>query len=182
MTARGRKVTLKDYAAFRIATRPHPAGRTMQPHCFGRLFHAFVVDTWARIEHERLTWMRYNQKSIRAELYNGIADAVATNDAIPAAQIGRRIVLAPSFIGGPRHMHRLYQDAMAAVRKFGKPDLFVTVTCHPNWPDIKSNLSVNETANDWPDLCARVFHGKLKRLLYELTTISIFSRGSAGPR
>ena len=133
-------------------------------------------------KQERLTWMRYNQKSIRAELYNGIADAVATNDAIPAAQIGRRIVLAPSFIGGPRHMHRLYHDAMAAVRKFGKSDLFVTVTCNPNWPDIKSNLSVNETANDRPYLCARVFHGKLKRLLYELTTIGIFSRGSEGPR
>ena len=175
LTALGRKVTLLDYAAFRIAVRLHSSGRSILPHAFGRLFHAFIVDLWARIEQQRLLWIRLNQRSIRAELYQGVVDAVATNDAIPAAQVGRRIVLPASFIGGPRHMQKLYQDAMAAVRKFGKPDLFVTFTCNPNWPDIKNNLCTNETSNDRPDLCARVFHGKLKRLLYKLSTVGIFS-------
>ena len=174
-SARSEGHTIRLYAAFRIAVRLHSSGRSILPHAFGRLFHAFIVDLWARIEQQRLLWIRLNQRSIRAELYQGVVDAVATNDAIPAAQVGRRIVLPASFIGGPRHMQKLYQDAMAAVRKFGKPDLFVTFTCNPNWPDIKNNLCTNETSNDRPDLCARVFHGKLKRLLYELSTVGIFS-------
>jgi hypothetical protein len=49
-------------------------------------------------------------------------------DALPGAQLGRRIVLPPSFIGGPRQTHKLYTDAMAAVRKFGCPDLFISIT------------------------------------------------------
>ena len=36
----------------------------------------------------------------------------------------------------PRDMRRRYQDLTAIVRKFGKPDLFVTVTCNPEWPEI----------------------------------------------
>ena len=30
-------------------------------------------------------------------------------------------------------MHKQYQNAMAIVRKHGKPDLFLTFTCNPKW-------------------------------------------------
>ena len=33
-------------------------------------------------------------------------------------------------------MVQKYQDAMAIVRKYGKPDLFITFTCNPNWAEI----------------------------------------------
>jgi hypothetical protein len=33
-------------------------------------------------------------------------------------------------------MGELYQDAMARVRKFGKPNLFVTFTYNPKWKEI----------------------------------------------
>ena len=36
----------------------------------------------------------------------------------------------PSFTGSPRHMQQLYQDAMAIVRKHGRPDLFIIMTCN----------------------------------------------------
>jgi hypothetical protein len=47
-------------------------------------------------------------------------------------KVGKRTMLSPSFIGGPRDMRRRYMDAMALVRKFGKPDIFLTMTCNPN--------------------------------------------------
>ena len=105
-------------------------------------------------------------------MYHSIVDAFAVNDAVTCSSShrGRRIVLPASFISGPRHTYKLYQAAMAAVRTFGKPDLYITPTCNPNWPDIKNNLSTNETTNDRPDLSVRVFHGRLKRLLFELST------------
>ena len=40
----------------------------------------------------------------------------------------RRTILPGSFQGGPRQMQQLYHDAMATVRKLGKPDLFITFT------------------------------------------------------
>ena len=50
-----------------------------------------------------------------------------------------------------------YQDAMALVREFGKPDLFVTMTCNPTWHEIKREPKQGQTANDRPDLVVRVF-------------------------
>jgi hypothetical protein len=37
-------------------------------------------------------------------------------------------------------MQQNYQDAMSVVRKFGKPDLFVTFTCNPHWNEIIESL------------------------------------------
>ncbi len=53
---------------------------------------------------------------------------------------------------------------MALVKKFGKPDLFLTMTANPNWPEIADNLRGGETAYNRPDLTARVFKLKLKQL------------------
>ena len=71
-------------------------------------------------------------------------------------------------------MQQMYQDAMAVIRKRGKPDLFLTFTANPTWPEITRNLLPNQQANDRPDLIARVFHLKLKKLLHMLKTDKIF--------
>jgi len=47
-----------------------------------------------------------------------------------------------------------YQDAMAIVAKFGKPDLFITMTCNPKWREIEENLLPGQQASDRPDICA----------------------------
>ena len=58
---------------------------------------------------------------------------------------------------------------MCIVRSYGKPSLFVTFTCNPGWPEIKSSLFANEEPRDRPDICVRVFHIKLQQLLADLT-------------
>ena len=85
-------------------------------------------------------------------------------------EIGRvkRVVLPSTFTGSPRHMRGLYQDAMTMVEKLGKPDLFITMTCNPNWPEIKSNLLPGQSPNDRNDLLAKVFRLKLDALLEDL--------------
>ena len=47
------------------------------------------------------------------------------------------------FKGAQRYMTQCYQDAMSIVAKYGKPDLFLTFTCNPNWEEIKRNLQPN---------------------------------------
>ena len=84
------------------------------------------------------------------------------------AQIGKRIVLGPRFEGGARNLTATYQDAMAIVRDKGTPDLFITATCNPKWPEITRELRAGQTLADRPDLCARVFALKLGELLDDL--------------
>jgi hypothetical protein len=148
------------------------------PHAAGRLFQQYIVDCYASIEQDRLNWQRQNQESIRAELYQGLRDAVEAGET-DAQKVGRRIVLSSSFIGGDRHMHQLFQDAMSIVGELGKPDLFITVTCNPNWKEIKDELLPGQTPADRPDLTARVFQLKLKSIVKDLYKNGILGKAIA---
>jgi hypothetical protein len=102
---------------------------------FGRLFQQFTVDMFSKIELERLIYFKSSegQKSIRAELYSGLQDMINNKD---ITTIGKKMILPSTFIGGDRNKFQLCQDAMGLLRKFGKPDLFITITCNPKWPEI----------------------------------------------
>ncbi len=76
-------------------------------------------------------------------------------------------------------MQQNFQDAMAIVRQFGKPDLFVTMTCNPKWVEIHENLQHGQKAENRPDLVARVFNMKLKEILQDITKKAYF-RSSVG--
>ena len=65
-------------------------------------------------------------------------------------------------------MNQVYADAMAGVREFGKPDLFITITTNPKWEEITASLLPGQTAQDRPDIVARVFKQKLQLLLDDL--------------
>ncbi|CAB4483679.1 unnamed protein product [Rhizophagus irregularis] len=90
--------------------------------------------------------------------------------------VGQRIILPSSFTGGPRQMHKLYQDAMAIVRVFGKPDLFITIICNLKWPEIQNALLLGQTAQDRPDLISRIFNMKLKAIFNDILKEDIFGK------
>ncbi|CAN6582717.1 unnamed protein product [Malus baccata var. baccata] len=50
------------------------------------------------------------------------------------------------------------------LERFGKPDLFTTMTCNPSWEEIKSELLAGQTPQDRHDLLIRVFRAKLEQL------------------
>ena len=151
------KVTMREFYAYRIAQRP-----VHNPLLFvGRLFQQYLVDAYVRIERTRLDFQRNNQQLLRADTYRGLTDFVANEAHYRNITPGRVFVLPSTFIGGPRHMNELYMDAMAICRRFGAPDLFVTVTCNPQWPEINAQLGVGQGPSDRPDLVATVFKLKL---------------------
>ncbi|XP_031120254.1 uncharacterized protein LOC116023396 [Ipomoea triloba] len=88
--------------------------------------------------------------------------------------VGRRVNLPVSFIGGSRDMRRRYMDAMSLVQRFGKPDLFIIVTCNPNWPEIKELLKYVDKPQNRPDLLARVFYARLEELKNDIFKRHIF--------
>ena len=144
---------------------------------FGRLYHEYIVDNYAKIETGRLNFIRNNQKNIRADLYKNVHDAYL-ND-LQTDHTGKAVILPSSFSGGPRHMEKLFQDAMACMRIHGKPDLFVTFTTNPKWPEIQCELEPFQDANDRPDLISRVFNLKLKALLEDILKNNIFGKVNA---
>jgi hypothetical protein len=132
-----------------------------------RLYQEWVVDQYSKVEGQRLRWVGLNQTTLCGDQYKRMIDAMQ-QDGANSTNFGRMVVLPASFAGSPRHMNQLYQDSMALVRKFGKPDLFITMTCNPNWPEILHELRRGEETNDRPDLTSRVFSMKLNALLKDL--------------
>jgi len=72
-----------------------------------------------------------------------------------------------------------YQDAMAIVSKFDKPDLFITMTCNPKWREIEENLLPGQQSSDRPDICARVFNIKKDYLIDLIVKQKFFGKVAA---
>lgn len=152
------------------------------------LFHQFVVDMYAKVEGERLLYIRQNQKKLRAEKFVHLQDATV-NDG-NAHNVGQLVILPSTFTGGPRYMHERTQDAMTYVRTYGRPDLFITFTCNPAWEEIAGLLFPGQPEDQLRpgqespipgqqprhrhDLVARVFRQKLQKMMALITKHSIF--------
>ncbi|XP_073351674.1 uncharacterized protein [Aegilops tauschii subsp. strangulata] len=81
-----------------------------------------------------------------------------------ASAVGVRIVLPGTFPGGDRDMKKRHMDAMAIVHTYGKPDIFLTMTCNPKWEEITNELLPGQMSQDRPDIVAPVFYGKLEAM------------------
>ncbi|UYV71164.1 hypothetical protein LAZ67_8001969 [Cordylochernes scorpioides] len=128
-------VSCMDFYDSLLMIRSRNPGITNWLLAFGDLTHQILVDIYAKVESERLHYISAHQAQLRATEYINLLDAIRTDRSY--ALIGRQVILPSSFVGSPRHMHEYAQDCMAYVRKYGRPDLFITFTCNPEWPDIK---------------------------------------------
>jgi len=126
-----KKVSTMDYYSHQLMTRTSYDNFVLR--CAG-LLNQFVVDMWAKIESETLLFLRLNQSKLRVDSYIHLRDAIENDRNL--AEIGQQVILPSTFTGGPRHLAEYTQDAMAYVRLYGRPDLFITFTCNPNWPEI----------------------------------------------
>ncbi|KAG5524656.1 hypothetical protein RHGRI_031361 [Rhododendron griersonianum] len=163
-------VSAREYYAYRLQIRASVNSILLQT---GRLLQQYVVDMYVKIETSRLDYFKNHQREIRADLYQGIVDTVNKGET-QASNIGTRIILPGSFLGGPRDMRKRYLDAMALVGKYGKPDLFLTMTCNPNWKEIKQELKKGEEAQNRPDLLTRIFRSKFQELRKDVIKKELF--------
>ncbi|XP_075449145.1 uncharacterized protein LOC142490614 [Ascaphus truei] len=164
-------VSAMDFYAYRLMIRDASQNHIL--HC-RQLFHQFIVDMYAKIESERLLYIRLHQKKLRVDQYIHLRDAVGNDGNVE--NIGKMFILPATFTGSPRHMHEYAQDAMAYVRAYGRPDFFITFTCNPAWPEIKQELQDGQAHSDRHDLIARVFRQKLITLIHIITKTYIFGQ------
>lgn len=142
-----------------------------------QLLLQYIVDAAAKIETEKLLYIRLNQNKLRSEEYVHLKDAIC-NDKNPE-NIGKTVILPATFVGSPRHMHEYSQDALNYVRKFGRPDLFITFTCNPKWHEIQNLLLPGQTPQNRHDIIARVFKQKVMQLIKLITKKNIFGKTNA---
>ncbi|KAK3880245.1 hypothetical protein Pcinc_015250 [Petrolisthes cinctipes] len=167
--ATNKKVSCKDFYAYHLMERENTFNHILR---FKQVLSQFLVDMFAKIETERLLYVRLNQKKLRAADYIHLQDAINADG--HAQNVGQQVILLSFHIGFPRYMHACCQDAMAYVRKYGRPDLFITFTCKPKWQEIQNELFDGQTHYDRHDLTARVFHEKHKKLIWLLRHGKIF--------
>ncbi|XP_027171551.1 uncharacterized protein LOC113771129 [Coffea eugenioides] len=168
-------VSAREYYCYRFQIRKND--ESMLLHSL-RLLQQFSVDSYVKIETSRLDFQRKRQNEIRTEILEGVLDSVSIGQT-EGSKVGRKVILPASFIGGPRDMRRRYLDAMALVQKYGKPDIFLTMTCNPMWKEIQDCLQFKERAQDRPDLLSRVFRAKFEMLKAKLLDRKIFGEVAA---
>nr|XP_047125111.1 uncharacterized protein LOC100214786 [Hydra vulgaris] len=165
------RVTLSQYYNYRLSVR-----ETFNSIFYGKkLFQQYAVDAYVKIEGQRLAFIRNNQNRLRSEQYDTLYEHV--NNAANNLNVrpGRVVILPSSYVGSPRALKENFEDAMAIIKRYGKPDLFITFTCNPKWKEITENLNPGESPSDRPDLVCRVFKMKLKCFLDD-----IFKHGVLG--
>lgn len=176
-TKKKTKLTIREYLAFRLMDRPFEESTLLHSKT---LLQQFLVDGYAMVESERLDYYRKHQKELRVDLYSGLSDAYSKGHKDPST-LGRRIVLPSSFTGGSRYLAENYKDAMAICAWAGFPDLFLTFTCNPSWPEIKRFCTKHQLEpSDRPDLLTRIFKLKLNALMRTLKDDKIFGAIKAG--
>ena len=164
-----KNLSAKDFYAYRIMFRQGSCNHLLKCK---QLFNQFLTDMHAKIESERLSFLRSHQKQIRAEEYKVLKDAMSV-DGDPA-NLGKLTILPSSFTCSPRWYNQKEQDAMTYVRMYGTPDLFLTFTCNPHWKEIQDELFQGQVASDRYDIISRVFHLKHNKLMERLTKGQVF--------
>lgn len=159
-------ISMRQFFAFRLHERDNESHSLLHSR---RLFQQFLVDAYTTIESNRLRYLKFNQTTLRSDSYDSIKESENAGKSDLHDQ-GQEFTLPASFTGSPRYMKNNYLDAMTICKHFGFPDLFITFTCNPKWPEItryvkRRNLKVE----DRPDIVCRIFKLKLDSLMEDLT-------------
>ncbi|KAK9665754.1 hypothetical protein RND81_14G133600 [Saponaria officinalis] len=169
------KLTMREWLAFRLQDRSEALeSRTLLRT--GKLFQQFCVDGYTMVESGRLSYLRHNQRQLRSEKYVNLTTAIETenND---ASSSGARCILPSTFLGGYGYMRETYQDTMSICKWTGYPDLFITFTCNPKWPEIVNALhGQGLRPEDRPDIVVRIFKMKLDKMMFDFKKRRIFGR------
>ncbi|XP_057734424.1 uncharacterized protein LOC130949818 [Arachis stenosperma] len=166
-------ISMREFFAFRLQMRSSESPILLNSR---RLFQQFLVDAYTMVESERLSFLRFNQPKLRVEKYKLLHESLVRGEA-DAVSSGQRIILPSTFTCGPRYMFNNCKDAFALCKHFGYPSFFVTITCNPEWDEIKRLLiGTGLKAEDRPDITSRVFKIKLNNLIRDFKYGDIFGK------
>jgi hypothetical protein len=104
-------ITIPDYYCYKFQMRPD----IFNPILHGkRIFQQFIVDTYIKIESNRLEYISKQHTELQPDLCQGLWNSLMEGEN-RGAQAGKQTILCKSFIGGPRDSRKRYMDAMVLV-------------------------------------------------------------------
>lgn len=168
-----RKISLTEYIRYMLMHRDSPSHIQ---RC-ERLALEFYCDAFAQVEARNLAFHKLasqQAKYVKASA-RSIMDQLNSDN---AHIIGTPVVLPSSFPNSPRFYHNLYLDALALPRKFGKPDLFITMTANPQWKEITDAIPPGSHWRHHQDIVGRVFYLKLKAMMHLIVKNKLFGEVS----
>ncbi|CAE1267097.1 unnamed protein product [Acanthosepion pharaonis] len=164
-------VSCRAYYAYMFMVRE---GEFNHLHRCRQLFLQFAVDMTAKMESERLGFIKLNQSKLRTDSYIHLREGLRS-DGDPR-NLRKPCIFPSSYIGGPRYMHERTHDAMTCVCHCGRPDLFVTFTCNPKWAEITREPFPDQQYSHHADLIACVFRLQLCKLMDLILKEQVFGR------
>jgi hypothetical protein len=173
---RERKLSLTEWGRYYLM---HRECLTHLQQC-EKLTMEFFCDVFAQVESRQADFHRLpqQQSKYRAARVAAVEDQLHTGTL--ATEIGKPVVRLPSgFVGSARWYQQLYYDAMALPMRFGKPDLFITLTCNPHWPEIAAALPAGAKWKHHIDVVERVFMIKLRQFIQDIVKDEIFGEVKA---
>ncbi|KAH1203302.1 ATP-dependent DNA helicase PIF4 [Glycine max] len=148
------RLTMREWFAYRLQSRSNEAQTLLHSR---KLFQQFIVEAYTMVEFERLSYIRNNKKKLRVDKYCSLQTSLDAGSSKGSSK-GKRVILPSTFVGSPRYMDQLYFDGMTICSHMGFPNLFITLTCNPNWPEIRRVLApLNLKPTDRSDL---ILHNK----------------------
>ncbi|XP_072054189.1 uncharacterized protein [Arachis hypogaea] len=155
-TKKNKTINLRQFFAFRLQKRTGESPLILRSK---RLFQQFLVDAYTMVELERLKFFRCKQPQLRVDKYKCLHESLINGD-VDVSRLGKRIILSNTFTGGPRYA--------------GYPSYFITMTCNPEWDEIKREVTpIGLKAEDRPDILCRVFKIKFD----DVCTVEFQKRG-----
>ncbi|KAF3671541.1 hypothetical protein FXO38_06544 [Capsicum annuum] len=165
-------VSCREYYCYKIQMRNDENDELLHTR---RAFQQYIVDMFIKLETQRLDFFFFNPELFRMKVLQGLLDVLGHGER-DAAKIGKQTFLPVTFTGGPRDMRQRYLDAITLVQRFGKPDLFLTMTCNPTWSKIKEHLLPTDETQNRPDLISRVFRAKVEELKTDILKRNVFGK------
>ena len=158
------KITARDYAVLLMHKRPAGTKIHFNGPDAGRLFQELILDMEYIMTRERLTACLNTQRRRRAEA--GTVDQAVAAGVTTGADVGVPCGFLPASVSDDAYFHERCWDtfAISGHREYGPPNLFVTMTCNPEWREIRNALGGCDVM-DRPDVVVRVFNMKVQALI-----------------
>ena len=131
-----------------------------------KLFHEYICVMYAKVESQRFLCIQQNQQTLRCGENRRICEDVATANNQDDIRSGRKVILPPSFTGGPRYIFLHFQNVMAITMEYD----------NPQWTEITHSIFPSQQSQDRPDIVARLLHLKQNKLMNDIIYGNVIGR------
>ncbi|KAI1723705.1 hypothetical protein DdX_03876 [Ditylenchus destructor] len=119
------------------------------PVHFGeKLLHQWGVDMWTRIEGDLLEFQKKKNSSMKSAKAANVEQSFVDEE---TDDIARKHILYSDYPGSIKYYQEQFRKSMIMAKRFGPPDLFITITFGSDNEDLKKQTNFR------PDMVARAF-------------------------